>query len=111
MCTAILSIGMARKGLKLKFKPTPPAACTSRVEGAQITRGNEMTTARTKRWWIKERQSQSLHYFVACGQLSKTAAKRMEKPLAGYNTMHGYDTEAEYMAKIDELRAAGHSVQ
>jgi hypothetical protein len=43
--------------------------------------------------------------------MSKTAAKRAEGSLYGSNYMRGYDTEAEYNARIAELRASGESVQ
>lgn len=64
-----------------------------------------------KPYWIKERDNfQSAPYFVACGQLSKTAAMRKEKTLSGINTMHRFDTEAAYLARLAELKASGERV-
>jgi hypothetical protein len=64
-----------------------------------------------KRYYIKERQSlQTGTYYVACGQLSKTAAKKKESALYGFNIMHGFDTEAEYNAQLEKLRANGERV-
>jgi hypothetical protein len=64
-----------------------------------------------KSFWIKERYNPQLGtYFVACGQLSKTAARKMEKSTYGDNTMHEYKTEQEYKKALDDLRASGASV-
>jgi len=63
-------------------------------------------------WWIKERFNPQLGtYYVACGQMSKTAAKRYEKPLYGDNVMHRFDAEADYKARLDELKKQGERVQ
>lgn len=65
-----------------------------------------------KSFWIKERNNPQLGtYYVACGQLSKTAARKMEKALYGSNVMLEFKTEAEYTAKLDELRKQCVSVQ
>ncbi len=57
-------------------------------------------------WWIKERNNgQAPTYFVACGQMSKTAARRNENPLVGHNTMHEFADEASYNAKLESLRS------
>ena len=62
-------------------------------------------------WWIKERDNpQRGTYWVACGQMSKTSAKRQESSLYGSNTMHGYATEADYNARLAELRKTGERV-
>lgn len=67
---------------------------------------------RQKRFWIKERHNPQLGvYFVACGQMSNAEAKRTEKSLYGDNYMLGFDTEAEYKAKLAELKRSGKSVQ
>lgn len=68
--------------------------------------------ARVKRYWIKERHNPQLGiYYVACGQLSKTEAKRAESPLYGDNYMLSYDTEEAYLARLAELREKGERVQ
>jgi hypothetical protein len=64
------------------------------------------------KYWIKERHNPQLGcYYVGLGQLSKTAARKYERPLYGENIMHSFDTESAYQARLDELRAAGESVQ
>jgi len=66
----------------------------------------------TKPFWIKKRDNPQLGtYYVAMGQLSKTAAKDHAKALYGDNTMLRFETEAEYMAKLDDLRKNGESIQ
>jgi hypothetical protein len=65
-----------------------------------------------KRFWIKERHNPQLGtYYVAEGQLSMTAARRKESSLYGTNIMHEYATEADYNAKIAELKKLGRTVQ
>lgn len=65
-----------------------------------------------KKYYIKERQNPQLGtYYVACGLLSKTAAKRKESGLYGFNIMHPFETEEAYNARLTELREAGESVQ
>jgi hypothetical protein len=55
-------------------------------------------------WWIKERDNPQLGvYYVGCGQLSKTAAKRYERCLYGSATMLPFATEAEYKERLAEL--------
>ncbi len=68
---------------------------------------------RVKPYWIKERHNPQLGtYYVACGQLSRTAAsKMMGKSLYGYNTMQAFTTESEYKKALDSLKAEGHMVQ
>ncbi len=64
-----------------------------------------------KPYWIKERHNSQLRtYFVACGQLSVTAAKRKEAALYGDNYMLRFDTAKDYAAKLAELRKAGERV-
>lgn len=61
-----------------------------------------------KKFYIKERDNfQAAVYYVPLGQLSKTEAKRKEKTLAGENTIHEYETEAEYNKALEDLRANG----
>lgn len=72
----------------------------------------ESKPKRQKLWWIKERQNpQTGTYYVACGLLSNTAAKRMEKPIYGSNHMHAYDSEAEYYRDLERFKNAGFTVQ
>lgn len=64
-----------------------------------------------KSFWIKKRDNPQLGtYYILCGQLSKTAARKQEKALYGHNTMHEYQTEQEYNKAIEELKASGASV-
>ena len=66
----------------------------------------------TKKYYIKERCNPQLGtYYVACGALSKTAAKKNERTIYGSNLMIGFDTEEEYVAKLAELRKNGESIQ
>jgi len=68
---------------------------------------------RIKPWWIKERDNPQLGtYWVACGQLSKTEATRMERgSIYGCNIMHRFDTELEYLSKLTELKNRKERVQ
>lgn len=67
---------------------------------------------RQKQWWVKERHNpQTGIYHVACGQLSKTAAKKREASSYGYNIMRPFDTEEKYNAHLDYLRETGERVQ
>ena len=64
-----------------------------------------------KPYWIKQRYNPQLGtYYIACGKLSKTMAMAFEKSLYGENTMHQFDTETEYPARLAELRASGETV-
>ena len=61
-----------------------------------------------KKFYIKERNNrQAPIYFVACGQMTRTDARKHERPLAGSNVMHEFDSEKSYNARLAELRAAG----
>lgn len=65
-----------------------------------------------KKFWIKQRENPQLGtYYVACGQLSNSEAKRRGRPLYGFNLMHPYDTEEDYFAALKKLRDEGHEVQ
>jgi hypothetical protein len=65
-----------------------------------------------KPFWIKERYNPQLGtYYVACGQLSKTAAKKHLRPIYGNNIMHSFRTEESYKRRIAELEKAGHIAQ
>lgn len=60
------------------------------------------------KFYIKERDNPQIGtYFVPMGKLSKAEAKRNERPLYGSNTMHPFDTEAEYEARLANLRKKG----
>lgn len=64
-----------------------------------------------KKYYIKERHNpQTGTYYVGCGQMFKTEAKRCENPLYGSNVMHGFDTKEAYENRLDELRKQGQSV-
>lgn len=64
-------------------------------------------------WWIKQRRNPQLGvYYVGMGLMSKTAAMKWEKgTLYSSNTMLRFDTEAEYLAKLKELKSEGKDVQ
>jgi hypothetical protein len=63
-------------------------------------------------YWIKERQNPQLGtYYVACGLMFKSEAKRMASPLYGDNIMHRFYTKDAYDARLAELRAKGEAVQ
>jgi len=67
---------------------------------------------RAKLFYIKERHNgQSKPYYVAYGQISAAEAKRNEKSLAGFNIMHGFSSETDYLARLEELRQQGEHVQ
>lgn len=58
-----------------------------------------------KLYWIKKRHNPQLGvYWTACGQLSKTAAKKHERTLYGTNYMHSLETEEQYKAELIRLR-------
>lgn len=62
----------------------------------------------TKKFYIKKRYNPQLGtYYVACGQLSKTAAKRYESPIYGSNIMLAFDTKEDYKKSIAELEKKG----
>lgn len=64
-----------------------------------------------KPFWIKERYNPQLGvYYVGEGQMSRTAAKRHERPLYGENIMHEYPDQKAYEAKLAELRKMGKRV-
>lgn len=63
-------------------------------------------------YWIKQRYNPQLGtYYVGCGQMSKTAAKKHEKSRYGSNTMIEFEDEIDYMERLDELKKSGESVQ
>ena len=63
-------------------------------------------------YWIKERHNPQFDkpYYSACGQLTKKAARDKEKPGYGFNIMHEYKTEAEYLAALEQIKAEGYNV-
>lgn len=59
---------------------------------------------RTYPFWIKERHNPQLGlYFIAMGQMSKTAAKKHESTIYGTNRMLRFNTEQEYKYKCASL--------
>lgn len=65
-----------------------------------------------KRFYVKERHNPQLGvYHVACGQLTKKAAREAEQSLYGYNNMIPFDTAKEYQAHLDYLKEKGIRVQ
>jgi hypothetical protein len=62
--------------------------------------------ATVKSYWIKERHNPQFDkpYYSACGQLSRREAAKKENSLHGFNVMHEYKTEAEYLAALEQLR-------
>ena len=65
-----------------------------------------------KKYYIRERDNPQLGtYFIAMGQLSKTAAKKYENALYGSNTMHSFDTAEAYAKRLQELNDKGEKVQ
>ena len=69
--------------------------------------------AAPRKWWIRQRRNPQLGtYYVACGQMSQTAANKCERStLYGSNAMRSYDTEEEYQSRLRELRDSGEDVQ
>jgi hypothetical protein len=64
-----------------------------------------------KKFYIKQRYNVQLgEYFVPCGQMTKTEAKKHERPVYGDNIMIPYETEAEYNAAISKLKRSGEKV-
>lgn len=60
-------------------------------------------------YWIQQRDNpQTETYWVAYGQISTSAAKRMENAaLYGATTMHSFRTERAYNARLNKLRKTG----
>lgn len=57
-------------------------------------------------YYIKERHNPQLGvYFIACGQMTKKAAKAAENAIYGYNVMRSFDTQEEYEAACKEWNA------
>lgn len=67
----------------------------------------------SKKFYLKERHNPQFGkpYYVAEGQLTKSDAKKKEKPSYGDNYMLSYDTKEEYTAAINKLESAGFIVQ
>lgn len=65
-----------------------------------------------KSYWIKKRYNPQFDkpYFSGCGQLSKTAAKKKEKSLYGYNKMLEYSTQEEYTQALEQFKSEGFTV-
>jgi len=65
-----------------------------------------------KKFYLKERHNPQLGvYYIAMGQMSKTAAKQAEGSIYGTNYMIPFDNVEDYMGKIKELELAGKSIQ
>lgn len=65
-----------------------------------------------KPYWIKERYNPQLGtYYVAYGQMSKTAARKCEGSIYGNNVMRKFDSETEYNLALGLLKHEGKSVQ
>ncbi len=65
-----------------------------------------------KKWYIKQRDNPQLGtYYVACGQLSKAAARRQEGSLYGFNLMRPYETYQQYEKALADLKANGERIQ
>lgn len=60
--------------------------------------------------WRGNPQLSNGGYYKAYGQLSKADAKKKEKCVYGSMTLESFDTQAEYLAKIDEVSKQGHRV-
>ena len=66
----------------------------------------------TKYFWIKERHNPQLGvYWVTCGQMKISEAKKYEKSSYGNNYMHKFKTEEEYKAKITEIISDGETLK
>jgi hypothetical protein len=65
-----------------------------------------------KSYWITERNNPQFKepYYIACGQLSKTEAKKRANPLYGYNRMIEFLTEEEYHNALEKYEREGKSV-
>ncbi len=63
-------------------------------------------------FWIKERDNPQLgKYFVACGEMSVSEAKKRNGSLYGSNTMHEFESHDLYRKRLQELHDAGERVQ
>ncbi len=66
----------------------------------------------TKPYWIMQRINPQLGtYYVLHGQLSITAARKHEHAIYGTNIMHRFDSQADYLARIEQLRKEGAKIQ
>lgn len=64
-----------------------------------------------KKYYIKERNNPQIGvYYIACGQLTAKEAKTKESSLYGFNFMHSFNTDKEYLAEINRLQNDGYSV-
>jgi len=63
-------------------------------------------------YWIKERRNpQTGTYYRACGKLPVKEGKLMASSLYGSNTMHRFESEAEYETEVARLKTAGERIQ
>lgn len=65
-----------------------------------------------KKFYIGERRNPQFDkpYYMAYGQLSKTAASQKSKTIYGSIFITEYQTEAEYKSKIESLQQNGYRV-
>ena len=65
-----------------------------------------------KSYWIKKRYNPQFDkpYYSACGQLSKTVARRKAKSLYGYNELLEFKTEGEYNKALEKFKSEGYTV-
>ena len=65
------------------------------------------------KYYIKQRYNPQLGtYYIKYGQITKEEAKNAEdRCVYGSNKMLKFNTEKEYLSKIDELKKSGESVQ
>jgi hypothetical protein len=81
-------------------------------DGSPPSPDKDHAVKKAKKYWIKERRNPQLGtYYVACGQMSQTAARQYEKSIYGSSFMYGFDTESEYNSRLKELREDGETVQ
>ncbi len=58
-----------------------------------------------KYWWIKERHNPQIGvYYTPLGQVSIAYAKKLERPLYGYNVMLRFENQKDYESKLKEIQ-------
>jgi hypothetical protein len=78
------------------------------------TKTNKMKAGRNKRdWYIMERHNPQFDkpYYVGVGEMTIGDARRAEGSIYGCNYMNRFETEEDYRAELDSLKAAGFSVR
>lgn len=57
-----------------------------------------------KKFWLKKRNNPQLGvYYIKLGQLSEREAKQHAASIYGHNEVIAFNTEKEYLDKIEEL--------